>query len=161
MDTLETVLNAILDFLKHCKPDAMEQYLLSVGAGIGIVINLMLGNIDQTVWALIALSTADYITGVVAACKTGEWDSSTGFIGLAKKATIFVVVGLCHWCDEAIKIDILRQMAICAYALNELGSNIENIDKAGYGGAIPSGVRKMLARLKAKTDNGELPGKDL
>lgn len=82
-----------------------------------------------------------------------QWDSSTGFVGLTKKATIFLIVAMCHWADEAIKTDLLRQMAVCAYALNELGSNLENIDKAGYGGIIPAGVRKMLARLRAKTEN--------
>lgn len=156
-ESLSTIIAGLMDFLKCLKPNHMEQWLLSIGATVGLILNVAIGGMDKTVWALIALSTADYLTGVFAACKTGQWDSSTGFVGLAKKATIFLIVAMCHWADQAIKTDLLRQMAVCAYALNELGSNLENIDKAGYGGIIPAGVRKMLARLKAKTDNGILP----
>lgn len=156
-NTLGTIFDAVKTYFEYLKPDTMEQYLMTIGAAFGFVLNIAIGNVDQTVWALIALVISDYTTGVFAACKTGEWDSSAGFIGLAKKATIFFVIAVCHWADAAIKVDILRQMAICAYALNELGSNLENIDKAGYGGAIPAGVRKMLARLRAKADEGVLP----
>lgn len=156
-ESLSTICNGMVEFFKCLKPSYMEQWLLSLGAVIGAGINLALGGVDKTIWALVALVIADYATGVFAACKTGQWDSSTGFVGLAKKATIFLIVAMCHWADEAIKTDLLRQMAVCAYALNELGSNLENIDKAGYGGIIPAGVRKMLARLRAKTENGALP----
>ena len=156
-NTFSVIADSIAEFLSVLKPTAMEQYLLSIGAAIGLCIEVALGGVDQTVWALVALVCADYITGVVAACKTGKWDSSTGFIGLTKKATIFLIVAMCHWADEAIKTELLRQMPICAYALNELGSNLENIDKAGYGGIIPRGVRKMLARLKQQADEGIIP----
>lgn len=51
---------------------------------------------------------------------------------------------------------VLRQMAICAYALNEAGSIIENIDRSGWGEHIPAFIRNALARLqeKANGNNG-------
>lgn len=157
MNSLQIMWDHIVDFVAGLTPSVMERYLLSIGASIGLLLDLALGGFDAPISGLIALTIADYTTGVVAACRTGEWDSSVGFVGLAKKAVIFLVVALCHWLDACVGADMLRQMAICAYAVNELGSNLENIDKAGFGNYIPAGVRNMLARLKATTDKGELP----
>lgn len=82
-ESLSTIASGIAEFLKCLKPSHMEQCLLSLGAAIGAGINLALGGVDKTIWALVALVIADYSTGVFAACKTGQWDSSTGFVGLA------------------------------------------------------------------------------
>ena len=103
-------------------------------------------------YALTALMIADYITGIIAACRTGKWDSSTGFIGLAKKGVILAVIALCNTVDTAMGTHALRQMAICAYALNEAGSIVENIDRAGWGKHIPAFIRNSLARLKERAD---------
>ena len=107
------------------------------------------------IYALMALMAIDYITGTIAACKTGHWDSSTGFVGLSKKAVILAVVALFNTVDVAMNTHTLRQMAICAYALNEAGSIVENIDRAGWGEHIPAFIRNALARLKAKDDENE------
>ena len=87
-------------------------------------------------------------------CRTGQWDSSTGFVGLAKKGCYFWgVVALCNTVDTAMDTHTLRQMAICAYALNEAGSIVENIDRAGWGEHIPAFIRNALARLQSTTEN--------
>lgn len=142
----------ILDFLLQLKPTGAEQYLLSVGAVVGLFFSIAVGGMDGMIYALIALSIIDYVTGIVAACKTGEWDSSTGFRGILKKFVIFAVVALCHTIDTAMNIETLRQMAICAYALNEAGSIIENVDRAGYGEYIPAFIRNALARLQSNEE---------
>lgn len=108
------------------------------------------------IYALIALCIVDYITGMFTAFKTGQWDSSTGFRGILKKFVIFAVVALCNCIDTAMGMHILRQMAICAYALNEAGSIIENVDRAGYGQYIPDVIRNALARLTEKAEEGKL-----
>ena len=104
------------------------------------------------IYALIALMILDYVTGIIAAFRTGQWDSSTGFVGLAKKAVILGVVALCNTVDIAMDTHTLRQMAICAYALNEAGSIVENIDRAGWGEHIPAFIRNALARLQSKQE---------
>lgn len=145
----------ILEFLMTLKPTGVEQYLLSIGAVVGLIFSVAVGGLDEMIYALIALSVLDYVTGMVAAFKTGEWDSSTGFRGILKKFVIFAVVAFAHGIDIAMHLDTLRQMAICAYALNEAGSIIENVDRAGYGEYIPDVLRNALARLgeKAKEEN--------
>ena len=156
MNTFIQIKDSIVDFLIYLKPTGAEQYLMSIGAVISLVFSVSIGGMDSMIYALIALSIVDYITGMFTAFKTGQWDSSTGFRGILKKFVIFAVVALCNTIDTAMNMHILRQMAICAYALNEAGSIIENIDRAGYGQYIPDVIRNALARLTEKAEEGKL-----
>lgn len=155
MNSLMQILDEVYEFIKNCVPTGAEQYLMAIGAAIGLGISIAVGGMDKMIYALIALMILDYATGIIAAWRTGQWDSSTGFVGLAKKAVILAVVALCNTVDVAMNTHTLRQMAICAYALNEAGSIVENVDKAGWGEHIPSFIRNALARLKAKDDENE------
>lgn len=156
MNTFLQIKDSIIDFLLQLKPTGAEQYLMSIGAVIGLVFSVSIGGMDSMIYALIALSIVDYITGMFTAFKTGQWDSSTGFRGILKKFVIFAVVALCNTIDTAMGMHILRQMAICAYALNEAGSIIENVDRAGYGQYIPDVIRNALARLSEQAEEGKL-----
>lgn len=156
MNTFIQIKDSIVDFLIYLKPTGAEQYLMSIGAVIGLVFSVSIGGMDSMIYALIALCIVDYITGMFTAFKTGQWDSSTGFRGILKKFMIFAVVALCNCIDTAMGMHILRQMAICAYALNEAGSIIENVDRAGYGQYIPDVIRNALARLTEKAEEGKL-----
>lgn len=153
MNTLLQIIDDCAEFLKNMVPTGAEQYLMAIGAAIGLGISIAVGGMDKMIYALIALMILDYATGIIAACRTGQWDSSTGFVGLAKKAVILGVVALCNTVDTAMDTHTLRQMAICAYALNEAGSIVENIDRAGWGEHIPAFIRNALARLQSTTEN--------
>lgn len=153
MNSLMTIIDEVFDFAKNLVPTGAEQWLLGIGAAIGLGISIAVGGMDKMIYALIALMILDYASGIVAACRTGQWDSSTGFVGLAKKAVILAVVALCNTVDTAMDTHTLRQMAICAYALNEAGSIVENIDRAGWGEHIPAFIRNALARLQSSTEN--------
>lgn len=152
MNTLLQILDEVYEFIKNCMPTGAEQYLMAIGAAIGLFISIAVGGMDKMVYALIALMILDYASGIIAACRTGQWDSSTGFVGLAKKAVILGVVALCNTVDVAMDTHALRQMAICAYALNEAGSIVENVDRAGWGEHIPVFIRNALARLQSSTE---------
>lgn len=153
MNSLVQIFDEVFDFIKNLVPTGAEQWLLGIGAAIGLFLSVAVGGMDKMIYALIALMILDYVTGIIAACRTGQWDSSTGFVGLAKKAVILGVVALCNTVDIAMDTHTLRQMAICAYALNEAGSIVENIDRTGWGEHIPSFIRDALARLQSNIDN--------
>lgn len=148
MTTFLAIKNNLLSFFGQLKPSGIEQWLLGAGAALGLFISVAVGGVDRMIYALIVLICVDYASGIIAACRTGQWDSSTGFVGLAKKAVILAVVALCNTVDVAMNTHTLRQMAICAYAVNEAGSIIENIDRAGWGRYIPIFIREALARLR-------------
>ena len=152
MNTLLQIIDDCVECVKNMLPTGAEQYLIAIGAAIGLFISIAVGGVDKMIYALIALMILDYTTGMIAAFKTGQWDSSTGFIGLAKKAVILAVIALCNTVDIAMDTHALRQMAICAYALNEAGSIIENVDRAGWGEHIPAFIRNALARLQSKQE---------
>lgn len=152
MNTLLQIIDDCIEFIKNIVPTGAEQYLMAIGAAIGLFISIAVGGMDKMIYALIALMILDYTTGMIAAFKTGQWDSSTGFVGLAKKAVILAVVALCNTVDMAMDTHALRQMAICAYTLNEAGSIVENIDRAGWGEYIPAFIRDALARLQSKQE---------
>lgn len=156
MNTFLQIKDSIVDFLLSLKPTGAEQWLLGIGAALGLFISVAIGGFDEMIYALMVLMAIDYITGTIAACKTGHWDSSTGFTGLLRKAVIMAVVALAHTLDVAMGTETARQMAICAYAVNEAGSIIENIDRSGWGEHIPAFIRNALARLqeKANGNNG-------
>ena len=160
MNSLMQILDEVYEFIKNCVPTGAEQYLMAIGAAIGLGISIAVGGMDKMIYALIALMILDYATGIIAACRTGQWDSSTGFVGLAKKAVILGVVALCNTVDTAMDTHTLRQMAICAYALNEAGSIVENIDRAGWGEHIPAFIRNALARLQSSTDKKSEDGEN-
>lgn len=155
MNTCLQILDDVYEFIKTCVPTGTEQYLMTIGAAAGLVLSVAVGGFDEMIYALIALMFGDYITGIIAACRTGKWDSSVGFIGLAKKGVILAVIALCNTVDTAMGTHAFRQAAICAYALNEAGSIIENIDRAGWGEHIPDFIRNALARLKEKAGGNE------
>ena len=155
MNTLLQIIDDCAEFVKNMLPTGTEQYLMAIGAAIGLFISIAVGGMDKMVYALIALMILDYTTGMIAAFKTGKWDSSVGFIGLAKKGVILAVIALCNTVDTAMGTHAFRQAAICAYALNEAGSIIENIDRAGWGEHIPDFIRNALARLKKKAGGNE------
>ena len=149
--------NSILNFLGELKPDEMQRYLMSAGAAVGLFLSVALGGIDAMIWALLALSIIDYISGTIAAFKTGGWDSNTGFKGIGKKCAIFAFVALANAVDYCIGNNghTFRQIIIGAYAVNEAGSILENIDLLGYGRLIPAAIRNGLARLKETSEKGE------
>lgn len=156
MSTFLAIKDAIVDFVIGLKPNGLEQLLLSIGAVIGMVVSIALGGVDKMIYALLALCAVDYATGTIAALKTGQWGSKEGFIGLLRKTVIFSVVALANLIDIAIDVHALRQMAICAYALNEAGSIVENVDRAGWGEFIPSILRNALAQINEKAEKGVL-----
>lgn len=147
---------ALMRFWAELKPDAFQQWLLSIGAVLGLCLSVMLGGIDKMIWALVALAAVDYATGVAGAFKSGIWDSGTGWSGIKKKVLMFAFVGIAVAVDSAIGTDqALRQIVIGAYGVNEAGSILENIDKLGYGKLIPPSIRNGLLRIKGDANVGK------
>lgn len=103
----------------------------------------------------------DYISGLIVAAmgksnKTegGGIDSKAGFVGLAKKALIMLIVLLATVLDRALGTDsmVFQTAAACYYIANEGISIIENAGKIGV--PVPSALRKALEQLRDKNDGG-------
>lgn len=119
---------------------------------IGAYLSYALGGMDKAILWLFAFVVADYVTGVAASIKNKEVCSSKGAKGLIKKGFIFLVIIICHGVDEISNTKFMRDAAVFAYAINEAISIIENIDKLGFGGAIPTPIRNALKTIKDKKE---------
>lgn len=127
---------------------ANELKILAAGSALGACFSFAVGGMDKQVWALVGFVIADYVTGWCAACKHNEVSSRVGLKGMFKKIAIFAGVALAYWADVAMGTDTLRSMALFGFALVEVCSLLENIDRIGYGQYIPAFLRDRLAQIK-------------
>lgn len=134
-------------------PTDMERVVMGIGAAAGALIGQAVGGIDDAILWLGAFVMVDYVTGIAAGIKTGQLGSKRGFEGIFKKAFIFGVIALCQGMDVILHTDMLRDAAVVAYAANEALSITENIDRMGFGSAIPAPIRRAFKEINEKKGN--------
>ena len=126
------------------------QLILSV---IGGFIMAALGGCDTLLMVLIGFVAVDYISGVLLAIKNRKVNSRIGFLGLAKKAMIFLIVLLAHLLDQVTGIGAIRSMTVFFYISNEGISIIENLGNLGV--KIPQKIKDVLEQLEEKNEHTE------
>lgn len=135
-------------------PDKGHQILMAIGGSVGAFFSFFFGEMNKGILWLLLFVVIDYVLGVLVARKEHSWASSVGFIGVTKKAVVFIIVGLCHGLDESSGQNLVsfQTIVIFAYLINELGSILENMELLGLGEYIPYQVRTMLRVVKERTD---------
>ena len=124
----------------------------SVCGGTISVILWLIGDIDLSVQWLLVFCILDYITGTFSACKDHNWNSNTGSKGIIKKLIMFGMIAMAHGIDVSIGTTYIRQATIIAYMINETGSIIENLDRLGYGNAIPQTLKSAIRSIARKNE---------
>ena len=137
--------------------DKIVKWLCAAGGAVAG----LLGEWDVTLTVLSVMMCVDYLSGViVAACgrspktETGGLNSKIGFIGLAKKGFIMLMVLVAALLDRVIGTDgtMFRSMAVGYYIANEGLSVLENAALLGV--PFPAKLKRALEALKDK-DDGE------
>ena len=142
----------------------MNDNLFEVKATIAAVctgIGAFLGwkGIMAMVW-VIAMAL-DYLSGTAAACKNGDWSSSTARDGLWHKGGMILVVVVAAIADGVMAVicenipvlgiawpGIILPLVLAWYILTEMGSILENAVKLGA--SVPEWLVKILkSSLKA------------
>ena len=126
---------------------------LKAGTLFGLLwglLDFMLGGIDAPIMALSCLIMLDFLTGVTAAYKNAELNSRTGGVGLMRKAGIFVCIIIAYLLDMATGLMMFRGMVITGFAIIEVMSLVENLDRMGYGEIIPLFLRLHLQKIAAE-----------
>ncbi|MDL2205470.1 phage holin family protein [Eubacteriales bacterium OttesenSCG-928-N13] len=125
------------------------------GAAVGIF-----GEWNMLLTVLAVVMSLDYISGVIVAAagrslKTegGGLDSKTGFIGLAKKGFIVIIVLLATMLDRALGTDamVFQMATTCYYIANEGISILENAGLMGL--PVPAAVHRALEQMREKHDS--------
>ena len=111
--------------------------------------------------SVLALSMAlDYLSGIIVAAsgkslKTegGHLDSKVGFVGLAKKAFIILVILMATLLDRALGTEamVFQTACTCYYIANEGISIVENAGLMGL--PVPPVVKRALEQMKEKSDD--------
>lgn len=106
-----------------------------------------LGGVDGFLYALIAFTVIDYITGVMCAITDKNLSSSIGFKGICRKVLIFTLVGIGDIVDVYVlgQGGVLRTAVIFFYLSNEGVSILEN--SAHLGLPIPEKLKEVLEQL--------------
>ena len=106
-----------------------------------------LGGVDGFLYALIAFTVIDYITGVMRAITDKNLSSSIGFKGICRKVLIFTLVGIGNIVDVYVlgQGGVLRTAVIFFYLSNEGVSILEN--SAHLGLPIPEKLKEVLEQL--------------
>ena len=130
--------------------DKLEWLFAALGAALG----WFFGGLDGFLYALIALTMMDYLTGILKAVVHGTLSSLIGLKGIARKITIFVLVGVSHVVDAQLfgHGEVLRDMVIFFYLANEGISIMENAVEIGI--PVPDFLKEKLAQIRDKDKSG-------
>ena len=120
---------------------------------LGGFLGWFLGGIDGFLYALIAFTVIDYITGVMCAITDKKLSSSVGFKGICRKVLIFTLVGIGNIVDVYVlgQGGVLRTAIIFFYLSNEGVSIMENTAHLGL--PIPAKLKEVLEQLHERGDN--------
>ena len=130
--------------------------IIAVGAAIGGFLSWGLGGFDGSFKALCMLMVLDFATGSFAATRVADKEgnkglsSRVGFWGLVKKVSIVGFVAFGNLLDAVMGANMLRNMFICGFGLNEAVSIVENIDRCGWGAYVPRWIRGIIWQLRSE-----------
>lgn len=133
--------------------------ILKWAAGIAGAIAGLFGEWNTMLTILVVMMAADYVSGwIVAWCgkspKTegGGLSSKVGFIGLAKKGFIMLLVLVATMLDKAIggRTSIFQSSLVLYYIANEGLSVLENAALLGV--RFPDKLRKALETMREQED---------
>lgn len=135
----------------------MKLSFAHIGLGsIFSVLTFVLGGWDLLLKYLILFMVFDYVTGIIKATLRKEITPQKGFIGLAKKIAILIIVAIAHSLDRlfssedtnifGMEFPVIRTLVIWGYMINEIASILRNIKLLGV--PLPPILLKILAILQ-------------
>lgn len=134
--------------------------IIKTVAAAGGAVAGALGGWDSILKVLLAMMAVDYMSGILVAImgrsqKTeyGGLSSKAGFVGLAKKGLMLMVVLVATALDEAMGMAICRDAACWFYIANEGLSLLENMSLAGV--PFPLKIKELLGHKMEEANKPE------
>lgn len=139
-------------------PRSVEGALTVLGGWLGLIWSATLQSVAPLAWWFAIFVLTDLITGVWAGVKTTGFSSKALYAGMAKKGIAFAIIILAHGLDVSFwyvlkELPVFQSVVLCAYCCGEFGSIVENIERAGYGDALPPTLRKLFLSLEDRLAN--------
>ncbi|WP_226680624.1 phage holin family protein [Sutcliffiella horikoshii] len=124
-------------------------YLGSVSF-VGSMASFLYGGFSSLLMFLIMFVVVDYLTGIMAAYVEKRLSSRVGFKGIAQKVFIFALVSIAHVLDIILGTNLIKDVTILFYLVNEFISIMENASRLGV--PIPNILKKVIDAIKKKAD---------
>ena len=136
-----------LDFEREITMSKFE--LSAILATVGGITTTLLGGWDRAIQVLALFMVIDYLTGCAVAFKTKTISSATGFMGIIKKATMFLVIIIAAQLDNVMNAGgFIRTSTILFFMSNEGISILENASEIGI--RFPKLLNNTLVKLRDK-----------
>jgi len=133
----------------------MKENICTVAGMIGGFFVALIGGWDSAFVTLLTFMSVDFITGFVTAAMgkskhsvTGKLNSKAGWVGLAKKFCILLMVVVAMRIDIMLGTTYIRDATCIGFCVNELLSIIENTSLMGI--PYPDALKKAIEVLQKK-----------
>ena len=133
----------------------MKENICTIIGVIGAFFTALVGGWDSALVTLITFMSVDFITGFVTAAMgkskhsvTGKLNSKAGWVGLAKKFCILLMVVVAMRVDILLGTTYIRDATCIGFCVNELLSIVENTSLMGI--SYPPAMLKALEVLQKK-----------
>ena len=154
---LHTMLTTVTNTITSNSPVNMGRvdYIVSgVFGAIGGALAYFYGDLTKLVICLFGFITIDYVSGLICAVTKKELSSRIGFLGLARKCHILIMVGVGNLLDVTLGLDgIAKSLVCCFYICNEGISILENAHSLGL--PIPTKLITLLLSVKRGMNDSE------
>lgn len=144
--------NSFLERLSTFEPGIIKNALLAIAGFFTGMVSTIMGEHQNFFYWLFAFVVFDYLTGMIAAARTGTLSSKIGLIGVVRKLVILLIAIGFHGIDQIFAEPWIGTGACGALSLNELISILENVERAGFGSIIPRHIRQMLDIVKTQEE---------
>lgn len=139
-------------------PRGAEAVLTLLGAWLGLIWGSTLQSVAPLLWWYAIFVGADIFTGIWAAFAQADFQPKKLSFGMVKKALSFAIIILSHGLDVSFwyvlhDMPVFQSITLCAYALGEFGSIVANIERAGYGAALPPVLRRVFLTMEERFAN--------
>lgn len=138
----------------------MKEWICTITGLAGGFIAAIFGGWDSALATLVVFMGIDFVTGLVTAVmgkskhsRSGALNSKAGWIGLAKKFCILLMVVVGVRIDILLGTTYIRDTVCISFCLNELLSIIENATLMGI--PFPPVIKKAIDVLQTKVGRAE------
>ena len=142
----------------------MKETICMVIGAIGGFIASLFGGWDSALATLIIFMAIDFATGMITATMgrskhtdTGKLSSKAGWLGLAKKCSILMLIIVAVRLDILLNTNYVRDAVCIGFCANEVLSIIENTSLMGipYPPALKNAIEILQEKAGRKDDNDD------
>ncbi|MBR5682919.1 MAG: phage holin family protein [Ruminococcus sp.] len=142
----------------------MKETICMVIGAIGGFIASLFGGWDSALATLIIFMAIDFATGMITAAMgrskhtdSGKLSSKAGWLGLAKKCSILMLIIVAVRLDILLNTNYVRDAVCIGFCANEVLSIIENTSLMGipYPPALKNAIEILQEKAGRKDDNDD------